>query len=182
MRAAWLACAVVVVAPRVARADEPPPNEPAPEPMGEPAPPPVDDHPEDRPVLRPPRVREITVDIPGERSLNNKLMLAATAGAGLLAGGLGLYFHLDSRSAANEVSATVFTGVAWTPADQAQVDRADRSKTRAIFAYTLGGALVTAAIVELIVTEPKSEHRVIHPEASVAVSASGAMVGGTWRF
>jgi len=185
MRAAWLACLVIaVVAPRRVRADEPaPPNEPIP-PTTEPAPPEeAPPPPGDGPVLQPHfRSKEIVVEVPGERTRMNKLTLLSLTAAGAIVGGIGLYYHLDSRSASNEVSADEFTGRSWTADNDALVDRADRSKTRAAIAYTAGGLLVTAAIVALIATEPKSETAVIRPGAMIAPTAGGAMLGGMWSF
>jgi len=172
----------------VARADQPavpadPTIEPAPGSGSEPAPPPTPPPEVDGPVLRAPiRTKQIVIDIPGERSRSNKLALAATTAAGVLVGGLGLYWHLDSRTASNEVSSDTFTGHAWSAADEAQVARADRSRTRAAVAYSIGGAFITAAIVALIVTEPKSEQSVIRPHASVEPTTGGAVVGGMWSF
>jgi len=147
-----------------------------------PAPPPDGDG----PVLKAPiRTREIVVDVPGERSRNNKILLASTTALGVLVGALGVYYHLDSRDAANEVTATTFTGRAWTPADDELVDQAERSRTRAAIAYSVGGALVTAAIVAFIFTEPRSERAVIRPhaaQATLAPTQGGALVGGVWRW
>jgi hypothetical protein len=185
MRAVWLACvAVIGLAPGYARADEPAPSDPEPPAKEAPKPEaaPIEKPGLDTPIVRPIRTREIVVDIPGERSTNNKLALGAIAVGGLLAGSLGLYWHLDSRSAANDVTATMPTGNAWTAHDQSLLDRADSSRTRATVAYTVGGLFITAAIVGLIVTEPKTERSVIHPNATVSVSGDGAMVGGAWRF
>lgn len=129
--------------------------------------------------------REIVIDTPGERTRENKLLLAGLAGAGVLAGGLGLYWHLDSRSASREVSAKELTGKAWTSDRQALVEQADRSRTRAAIAYGIGGALVVSAVVALIVTEPPSERTVIHPRSAtptVAPIQGGAVVGGAWSF
>jgi hypothetical protein len=136
-------------------------------------------------VLKAPvRTREIVVDVPGVRSRNNKIILASSTALGVLVGALGVYYHLDSRDAANAVTATTFTGRAWTPADDELVDQAERSRTRAAIAYSVGGALVTAAIVGFIFTEPKSEREVIRPhaQATLAPTQGGAMLGGVWRW
>lgn len=130
---------------------------------------------------------DIVIEIPGERSMENKLLLGGLAGAGFLAGVVGAYFHLDSRSASNDVSSDKFTGHAWTAEDQELVDRADRSRSRAIVGYSIGGALLIGAVVTYIVTEPASERAVIHPHgrgstALVVPTEGGAVVGGMWRF
>ncbi len=131
--------------------------------------------------------KEIVIETPGERSTENKLLLAALAGAGVLAGGLGLYWHLDARSASNDVSSDSFTGRAWTAEDAALVDQADRSRGRAVVAYGIGGGLLVAAVVALIMTEPASETTVIRPHAPplnpvVTPVPGGAVLGGGWRF
>lgn len=129
--------------------------------------------------------REIVIETPGERTKENKLLLGGLAGAGSLIGGLGLYFHLDSRSAANEVSAKETTGKAWTADRQAFADQADRSGTRAIIAYSIGGALLISAAVALIVTEPPTERTVIRPRSAsptIAPLEGGAVLGGVWSF
>ncbi len=161
------------------------PSEPAP--TSEPAPaveterPPIREN--DGPTLRAPfRSKEIVIDIPGERSRNNKLVLGALTTLAAAAGGIGLYYHLDSRSASNEISADVFTGFAWSDRHEGIAQRAERSKTRAAIGYSVGGAFLTAAIVYLFVTEPKTEQMIIQPQASVQPTAGGAVVGGVWSF
>ncbi len=130
--------------------------------------------------------QDIVIVIPGERSAENKLLLGSLAGASLIAGALGAYFHLDSRSASDDVSASKFTGHAWTTDDQDLVDRADRSRSRAIVGYSVGGALLIGAAVAFIVTEPKAETTVIRPHGrgspSVAPTEGGAVLGGMWSF
>ena len=128
--------------------------------------------------------REIVIETSGERSRENKLMLAGLVTAAGLAGGLGLYWHLDSRSASSEVSASLFTGEAWTADDAATLARGERSGTRALVAYGVGGALLIGAVAALILTEPPSETTVLRPGAAPTVvpTQGGAMVGGWWSF
>ena len=130
--------------------------------------------------------QDIVIEIPGERSTENKILLGSLGGAGLLLGVLGAYWHLDSRSASNDVSADSFTGHAWTAEDQETLDRADRSRGRAIIAYSAGGALLVGAAIVYILTEPKSETAVIRPHGrgspSVTATDGGAIIGGTWSF
>ena len=130
-------------------------------------------------------VRPITIVSPGERSTNTKLILAGIAGAGLLAGASGLYFHLDSRSKSDEIGTQKFTGKAWSPALQAIADDANSSRTAAIVGYSLGGALLIGAAVYWIVTDPPDETIVIHPtsaQPAVVPVPGGAVLGGTWSF
>jgi hypothetical protein len=92
-----------------------------------------------------------------------------------------VYWHLDSRDAANAVSADEFTGEAWTDEKIGLVDRADRSKTRATVAYALGGALLIGAIATWILTEPESETAIIRTGGlGVAPVEGGGMV--TWSY
>jgi hypothetical protein len=130
-------------------------------------------------------LRPITIVAPGERSTNNKLALVGIAGAGLVAGAVGLYFHLDSQSASDDVGTDVFTGTAWSPAHQDLVDRADGSRTAAIAMYSVGGAFLVGAIAYWIVTDPGDETIVIQPrtaQPTIVPTPGGAVVGGTWSF
>lgn len=130
--------------------------------------------------------KDIVIEIPGERTMEQKVLVGGLAGAGVIAGAIGVYFHLDSRDAADEVSSDKFTGHAWTTEDVALVDRADRSRTRAIVGYSVGGALLIGAIVAYIVTDPPSETAIIRPHgkgsAMVTPIEGGAMATGTWSF
>lgn len=130
------------------------------------------------------RGRDIVVEIPGDRSPTNKRVLVGVAGAGVLIGSLGLYFHLDSRSASEDVSAKKITGHAWTPAEQALADRADRSATRAGIAYGIGGALIVGATIAFIATAPESSTTVIHtgPAPAIVPARDSLGVGGTWTW
>lgn len=130
-------------------------------------------------------LKPITIVAPGERTTNNKLVLGGIAGAGLVAGAVGFYFHLDSRSASDEVGTDVFTGTAWTPAHQDLVDRAASSRTAAIAMYSLGSACLIGAVVYWIVTDPPDETIVIRPrtaQPTIAPTPGGAVLGGTWSF
>lgn len=137
--------------------------------------------PGDSPALRTSmRHKDIVVTTPGERSTKNIAILASVAGAGALLGGIGVYWNLDSKSAADEVSAHRQTSVPWTPERQATYDRAHDSAVKAGVFYGLGGALVLGAVVGLIVTVPKAETTVIHPH--VAIGPEGASIGGSWSW
>jgi hypothetical protein len=107
------------------------------------------------------------------------------AGAALF-GGLGLYFHLDSRDAAARVTATTPTNHPWSPADQANYDQANSSRTKAIVLYSIGGAATIAAAAYLIVTTPPDFETTIRPHRKfvpkVDVAPQAAVVGGTWSW
>jgi hypothetical protein len=191
MRAILLGCLLAML-PRVASADEPgpqggpgetPPPQPKKETPTEEPPPPRPQS--EAPVIykQPIRPREIVVDIPGVRSTQTRLMLGGLAAATLIVGGIGLYFHVESRDAANEVSRQIFAGETWTQARQDRVEDAERSKTRAIIGSTAGGLLLAGTITALILTEPKSERAVIRPRhAGVVPVPGGAIAGAGWSF
>jgi hypothetical protein len=124
--------------------------------------------------------KDIVVTTPGERSTKNIVVLASIAGAGVLVGGLGVYFNLDSKSAADEVSAHGAATLPWTPQRQATYDRAHDSGVKAEVFYGVGGALLIGAFVGLIATQPKSETTVIRPH--VEAGPGGAMLGGSWSW
>jgi len=141
-------------------------------------------------ALAPPAVHAedtITIVTPGERPTENKLLLGGLGAGAAVVSGLGLYFHLDGKSASDKVASDVFGGEAWTADDAALFAQAERSRTRAIVAYSVGGALLVGAVVALIVTEPPSETTVLRPRAARAVptvvpAAGGAVLGGMWSF
>ena len=133
-------------------------------------------------LLRGPGGQDIVITTEGERTTTNIAVLASVAGLGTVLGGLGLYFHLDGRSAANNVSATNPTSKPWTAADQSDFDRAHSSRTDAVILYSLGGAMLIGAVVALIVTEPKEQTSVIHPHTTLSPTPGGAMLGRMWQF
>lgn len=129
--------------------------------------------------------RDIVVEIPGERCAANKIAIASLAGATLLAGVFGLYFHLDSRDLAEQVSADTTTALIWTPEKQGLVDDTEQSRALAIAGYTVGSALAIGLVVFYIATNPPSEERVITTTAMrpiVQPVPGGASVGAAWSF
>lgn len=199
MKAAWwwVACVLAaVVTPRVSHAQLPPrpetpapespasetavPETPAPAELPPAAPAPVVDRSYDAPVERQTRRREIRIEVPGERSRNNKLALAGALGLGVLGSAVGVYYHLDSRDASREVSADIITGKAWTHTQVDAVERAAQSRTRAAIGYGIGGAFVIGTIVAFIVTEPEAETSVIR--TTLVPTRGGAVVAKGWRF
>lgn len=186
MRAAVLACLLAL--PRVASADEAPvPTEPLVEPV------PIQDTTEkpapaqenyEKPALKTPiRPREIVIDVPGLRTNQQKIVLGSLFAAGTIGTALGILFHVQSRSAANEVSEDVFNGKTWTPERQGRFDDGESAKTRAGITYAIGGAFIIGGIVALIITEPKSERAVIRPRhAGIVPVPGGAVAGAGWSF
>lgn len=136
--------------------------------------------PGEQPVQVPFHHKDIVVTSTPERSAKNVAILASLAGAAAVFGGLGVYYNLDSKSAADDVSAHQPMSVPWTPDRQATYDRAHDSAVKAEIFYSVGGALLISAAVALIITQPKAETTVIHPH--VAVGPGGAVLGGSWSF
>lgn len=192
MRIALALVASVVAAP--AFADD---GAPAPTQSGEPVPTASAPAPEEPPVMPPsetpsnemlrPTPRRPVVDIVvksrPDRSRNTVIGLAAGAGASAILGGIGLYYHLDSRDASNQLSAHKPTGEVWSADKQDAFDRAHGSSVTAGVFYGIGGAVLIGTIIALVVTEPKEETTIIHPHtALVAPTHGGAIVGGMWSF
>jgi len=181
MRSLWL-----LLVPSVALAqtpDEPPPPPVASAPAPRPAPEP------DREAIHPPlpmHAKDIVIHTSGERTTNNIITLWSVAGAGVLIGGIGLYYNLDARSASNDVNAVSQAHLPWTPQLQAKYDQAHDSSTKAAVFYSIGGAVVVGAVVAAILTQPKDETTVIHPHgtgtATVAPLPGGGVVGGAWTW
>lgn len=218
MRAALAFAATLglaAAAPTRAAADEPtgapgsaptppttaaPGQTPATAPTGQPQP----EHPVDEPKADPaygerpdadsrnfagPRGKDVVIVAYPDRTTKNLVTLGVLAGAGVVVGAVGLYFHLDSRDASDKVAAHNFTGEAWTADRQDAYDRAHSSATAAGVLYGIGGALVLATAVVYIATEPKAETMTIHPHVDPKPSAfvaplrgGGAMVAGAWSF
>jgi hypothetical protein len=136
----------------------------------------------------PPKGKDVVIVAYPERSKTNMIVLGGLAAGGVILGAVGLYYHLDSRSAADEVGAHSFSGEPWSAEKQAAYERAHTSSVAAGVFYGIGGGLLLATAIAYIVTEPKPETMVIHPHsdpkptALVAPIKGGAVVGGAWRF
>jgi hypothetical protein len=177
----------------VPRGDAPPPAEPAPAPSPPPDAPPADpaygdyNNPDVRDFPAP-KGKDVVILAYPERTKTNMFLLGGMAAGGVLLGAIGLYYHLDARSAADDVGAHKFTGEPWTTERQDAYDRAHSSSVTAGVFYGIGGALLLATAITYIVTEPEAETMVIHPHtdpkpsAVVAPIKGGALVGGAWRF
>lgn len=126
--------------------------------------------------------------IDGSRTKRQRVIIGALAGGAVAFGGIGLLFHLDSRSASNEVSAVGdHTGRTYTQALDDERSRAVRSRKLAIAGYAVGGALVIGTAIALVLTEPDAELIRVDDQpqpspVSVAPLPGGAVVGGTWSF
>jgi hypothetical protein len=181
MRLLWLVCAAQVAGSLPARAD----GDGSPPGAGDRPPPGADGGADYFPA---PTGRDFVITAEGERTSKQIAIIASLAGTALAIGGVGLYYNLDSRSAAEAVSAKTFTHVVWSAADQATYDRANSSGAKAAVFYSLGGAVLIGAVVAFIVTDPKTETTVIHPHGTgkpsptIAPTSGGAVLGGTWEF
>jgi hypothetical protein len=171
--------------------EQPAPADPAADPAyGEKPDPAYTDRPgADSPSYVPaPTSRDIYIKSYPDRSRHNVTMLAVGAGASLVLGGLGLYFHLDSRAESTSINAHRPSGEPWTSDRQDAYDSAHSSAIAAGVLYGLGGAFLLTTAIVYIATEPKLETIVIHPHADtkpvaiVAPTRGGALVGGTWSF
>ena len=114
-------------------------------------------------------------------------MLAGIVGAGALLSGLGVYYNLDSKTAADNVSPKHPTNAPWTQTQIDEVDRAHSSAVKAGIFYGVGGAVLVGAIVTFIVTQPQAETTIIHPHYTrvqpiLAPTPTGALIGGAWSF
>lgn len=138
--------------------------------------------PADTQMFKAPTGRDIVIDTPNDRSTSNIILVSSLAGGGAILGGIGLYFHLDSRSQSDKVSATAPTGRPWTGANQSAVDTAASDRTAAAVFYGVGGALIIAAAVTLMLTDPGSTRTVIHPHTALAPVPGGAIAMHEWSF
>ncbi len=139
---------------------------------------------------------QITYRVDRPRTTRQRILLGALFGGAALAGGVGLAFHLDSRSKANDVSETGgLSGRTYDAAVDATRRGALRSRTRAIIGYSVGGALAAAGIVALVLTDPGTREVTVGkkqqpsvPAPTVPVSMllvrGGAVVQlrGSWGF
>jgi hypothetical protein len=139
------------------------------------------------PDQEPPR-RDIVVKYRPDRSKDARLWIGVLAGASVAFGAVGVYFHLDSRDVADELSTHKFSAKTWTPELQDTYDRGHDAKTIATISYSIAGACVIATVVALIVTEPAQQEMRIHPHLGGAESTivapipGGAFVSQGWSF
>lgn len=135
-----------------------------------------------------PKGKDIVIRSYPDRSSTSIYAMSIAAGIGVVLGGVGVYYHLDSRDQANKINAHSFTGQTWTPDRAVIYDEAHSSAVKAGVFYGIGGAFLLGTAIAYIVTEPKMETTVIHPHtdpkptALIAPTPGGALVGGTWSF
>ena len=129
------------------------------------------------------------------RTRNQRIALASLFGGAALFGGVGLAFHLDSRSKSDQVSAVgEHTGRVYTEDVDATRRGALRSRTLAMVGYGVGAACLTAAVITLFVTQPgtevvtvgKDKKKPPPPTVPVPMSVTplpgGGMVAAAWTF
>jgi hypothetical protein len=136
----------------------------------------------------------VSFQVDKSRTKKQKIVIASLLAGTVVFGGVGLLFHLDSRSASNDVGAIgSHTGLTYTPELEDTRERALSSRTFAIVGYSLGGAFAIATVVTLIMTQPGSERYTVGRDEedrvppvegglTVAPTVGGAYVGGTWSF
>jgi hypothetical protein len=129
---------------------------------------------------------EVAYRIDRSRTNRQRWILGGLAGGTLLFGGLGLYFHLESRDLSDQVSAQggEHTGRIYTPQVDATREDALSARTLAIAGYSAGGAALLATIVYFIVTDPGEEYVTLTPGAAPVVVpiSGGAVLGAQVRF
>ncbi|RMH41686.1 MAG: hypothetical protein D6689_10355 [Deltaproteobacteria bacterium] len=135
--------------------------------------------------------KPLTYWVEPPRTRGQKIVLASLAGATLAAGGLGLYFHLESKRASDEVSrfSGDHSGLVYTD----EVDRRRRdaldNRTRAIAMYATGGVLLVGTVAYFIWTSPDPVERSYADDAEEAGRQTwwtpvpgGAVAGASWTF
>ena len=133
----------------------------------------------------------VTVRQANHRTTGQRALIGGLLGGALVAAGTGLYFHLQSRDASNEVSVVGdFTSLTWTPQRQDTYDRALGDRTLAIVGYSVGGALLVGSAVALILTNPGSKAVEVGPSkappptvpVSFRLLPGGAYAEAGWRW
>jgi hypothetical protein len=160
------ACIAVAAGPRVARANDGTSTDVPPGPP-------------------PPMNEDIVIQTPGTRPTLNLVTISVVAGLGVVAGGIGVYENLEARKAANDLSGDGNPSRTWTPALANEQHDLHHDNTGAAIGYSVGGALLVGTVVFVLLTQPPGTTTVIHPRlrhASVAPTAGGAMLGGSWSF
>jgi hypothetical protein len=150
-----------------------------------------------------PKTDEVKITTARSRTPRQRLLIGGLLGGAVASAGIGLYFHLDGRSASEEVTALNPTHEVWTRERQDRYDHAKSARVGAIIGYTGGGLLLAAAAVVFYLTDPGTEVREVGvrvvpakrpPPAppsggalrlqgiDVAPLQGGAMLEAAWRF
>lgn len=123
------------------------------------------------------------------------VVIGSLMGGAAVFGGVGLGFHLRSRSLSNEISAVAdHTGRIYDQTIDDKRSSAGVARTVSIVSYSIGGAFLIAGAVALYVTEPGTEVVTVGKERQpppppppvsrlwLAPGPDGAVVGTGWRF
>jgi hypothetical protein len=117
-----------------------------------------------------------------ERCRADRMLIGGLLAGAAVTTGAGVYFHLDSRAAAEELSAKRLTNLRWSEELAETYDRGQRSGTLARVSYGLAGALAIGTLVAVWLTDPGEEVVELRVRASATVTDDGASVGAAWQF
>jgi hypothetical protein len=131
---------------------------------------------------------QVTFKLDRSRSTTEWVIIGSLAGGAAAFGGLGLLFHLDSRDASNDLNAIGrHTGRIYDDAAVRTWKRAHRSRALAITGYSIGGGLLVASMIAVVLTEPGADEYTVGGEPVgtsllIAPAPGGAMVTKGWTF
>jgi hypothetical protein len=123
------------------------------------------------------QTKAVTVTRTTSRTVPELAILWGLVGAGAVGVGLGVRWHLDSRDAADAVSANDerIVGV-WTDELMDAHDRAATAGNRALAAYVVGTVFLAGAFGWAFWTRPRERQVVLVPVEG------GAAASAAWRF
>lgn len=134
----------------------------------------------------------VTFRLELSRTRTQNIALLSVFGGSVVFAGAALAFHLDSRSKADDVSATgSHTGDVYTAELEDRRRDAIRSRNLAIGGYAIAGGLAVAGIVLVFVTDPGTQAYRYGPNGElIPVGAhnlvvpvdGGALIGRAWEF
>jgi hypothetical protein len=129
--------------------------------------------------------KQLTFKEAGSRSETERITLYSLFGAGLLAGAVGTFYVLDSRSQSDKVSANGYhTGQTWTADLEATRTDALRSRKVAQVSLGLSTGFLLAGIVTYIITEPEMEvgYQDWQTRSFAKPTRGGVVLGQGWSF
>jgi hypothetical protein len=119
------------------------------------------------------------------RTRNQRLLIYGLAGGAAAFAGIAAYFHYDSKSIADELSADSDQNERWSEDHQDKYDRGQLDGKLAIAGYAISAGLIAATIVVVLKTDPGTELETIGPGGSKPVAnvvPGGATVGASWSW
>jgi hypothetical protein len=127
----------------------------------------------------------ITVRAQRSRTRAQRLVIGSLLGGAGLFAGAAIYFHLDSRRIASDLSADTPQNQRWSDELDAKYDRGQLVGKLSITSYVVSAGLIAGAIVAIITTDPGTElveiqGKPVKPTAQVV--PGGATVGATWSW